>query len=62
MKSTNMKERKKMRAKQVTALMMAATLAVTSNGVTALAAPAADAATESAESSISAQSAFHRSG
>ena len=37
-----------MRAKQVTALMMAATLAVTSNGVTALAAPAADAATESA--------------
>ena len=32
-----------MRAKQVTALMMAATLAVTSNGVTALAAPAADA-------------------
>lgn len=52
MKNTHTwKVRKKMRAKQVTALMMAATLAVTGNGVTAFAEPVAnveagDAATE----------------
>ena len=48
MKSTNMKERKKNEGKTSNSLNDGATLAVTSNGVTALAAPAADAATESA--------------
>ena len=39
---THMESEEKMRAKQVTALMMAATLAVTGNGVTAFAEPVAN--------------------